>query len=129
MLHVKLSAQTYTAAPHCGSHCHPAPRVFNTPCSAARALAVGDGVRRVMEAEVGPVLGVSVYDAAFPLAGEGDGGGAVALVTLRAAADAARLLGSKQLAVNSVTASSLSRELLVLRVRLLLSYQDYFMLY
>ena len=28
MLHVKPSAQTPTAAPHCGSHCHPAPRVL-----------------------------------------------------------------------------------------------------
>ena len=28
----KPSAQTHTTAPHCGSHCQPAPRVFNTPC-------------------------------------------------------------------------------------------------
>ena len=33
MLHVKPSAQTPTAAPHCGSHCHPAPRSFNTASS------------------------------------------------------------------------------------------------
>ena len=33
MLHVKPSAQTPTAAPHCGSHCHPAPRIFNTASS------------------------------------------------------------------------------------------------
>ena len=28
---LKPSAQAHTAAPHCGSHCHPAARVFNTP--------------------------------------------------------------------------------------------------
>ena len=28
MLHVKPSAQTDTAAPHCGSHCHPAARIL-----------------------------------------------------------------------------------------------------
>ena len=28
MLHVKPSAQAHTAAPHCDSHCHPAPRVL-----------------------------------------------------------------------------------------------------
>ena len=30
---LKPSAQTHTAAPHCGSHCHPAPRSFNTASS------------------------------------------------------------------------------------------------
>ena len=28
MLHAKTSAQTHTTAPHCGSHCHPAPRIL-----------------------------------------------------------------------------------------------------
>ena len=28
MLHAKPSAQTHTAAPHCGLHCHPAPRIL-----------------------------------------------------------------------------------------------------
>ena len=30
---LKPSAQTHTAAPHCGSHCHPAPRSVNTASS------------------------------------------------------------------------------------------------
>ena len=48
MLHVKPSAQTHTAAPHCGSHCHPAPRSFNTACSVCRStrhVALGTPLR------------------------------------------------------------------------------------
>ena len=41
MLHVKPSAQTHTAAPHCGSHCHRAPRSFNTASSAAARCGSG----------------------------------------------------------------------------------------
>ena len=41
MLHVKPSAQTHTAALYCGSHCHPAPRSFNTASSVAAGRSLG----------------------------------------------------------------------------------------
>ena len=59
MLHVfKPSAQTHTAAPHCGSQCHPAPRSFNTPCSVAAGSGAKAGCEVALRNTSGGIRGL-----------------------------------------------------------------------